>query len=259
MSDNTSKELAFARILEQVRRTAREQGNCISARQVEEAFSALELKDAQLAMVYDYLEKHNIRTGQPDGMGGPADPDAYLTEQERDYLQDYLNELAALPAYSQGELEAYAILALAGDRPGQEKLMEGSLRNVAEIAKLYVGQGVLLEDLIGEGNVALAAGIGTLDSLRDSGALNGPGEVQGVLTRLVMDAMERHIEENAANVRTDKKAADKVNQVADKARELAEQLRRKVTPQELAQETGMPLKVIEDAMRMSGYKIEDIQ
>lgn len=252
MSDNTSKELAFARILEQVRRTAREQGNCVSARQVQEAFSALEFTDAQLAMVYDYLEKHKISIGEP------GDPDAYLTEEERDYLQDYLNELAALPAYSQGELEAYAVLALAGDKPGREKLMEGSLRNVAEIAKLYVGQGVLLEDLIGEGNVALAAGIGSLNSLRDAGTLSGPGEVQGVLTRLVMDAMERHIEENAANVRTDKKAADKVNQVADKARELAEQLRRKVTPEELAQETGMPLKAIEDAMRMSGYKIEDI-
>ena len=49
-----------------------------------------------------------------------------------------------------------------------------------------------------------------------------------------------------------------MNQVADKARELAEQLRRKVTPEELAQETGMPLKAIEDAMRMSGFKIEDI-
>ena len=195
----------------------------------------------------------------PGGTDEAADSDSYLTEEERDYLQDYLNELAALPVYSQGELEAYAIQALAGDRPGQEKLMEGNLRNVAEVAKLYVGQGVLLEDLIGEGNVALAAGIGRLNSLREAGALKGPQEVQGVLTRMVMDAMERHIEENAANVRADKKAADKVNQVADKARELAGQLRRKVTPEKLAQETGMPLKAIEDAMRMSGYKIEDIQ
>ena len=58
--------------------------------------------------------------------------------------------------------------------------------------------------------------------------------------------------------KTDKKVADKVNQVADKARELAEELHRKVTVEELAQETKLTEKTILDAIRMSGYKIEDI-
>lgn len=252
MSNHSSEELEFARILERVRRMAREQGNCIGQEQVRQEFAPLALGDAQLDMVFDYLKKHNIRIGEQ------GDPDAFLTDEERDYLQDYLDELEGLPVYSQGEIQAYAILALAGDKIGQEKLTESCLRNVAEIAKLYAGQGVLLEDLIGEGNVALASGIEMLGSMRDSGAVEGPAQVQGTLAGLVMDAMERYIEECAENVRTDKRAADKVNQVADKARELAEQLRRKVTPEELAQESGMPLKTIEDAMRMSGFKIEDI-
>lgn len=253
MSDNSSRELEFARILERVRRMAREQGNCIGEEQVREEFAGLALGDAQLDMVFDYLRKHKI------GVGEQADPDACLTEEERNYLQDYLDELEALPVYSQGELEAYAMSALAGDKLGQERLTEGCLRNVAEIAKLYAGQGVLLEDLIGEGNVALASGVEMLGSMRASGALEDPSHVQGTLARLVMDAMERHIEECAANARTDRRAAEKVNQVADKARELARQLRRKVTPEELAQETGMSPKAIEDAMRMSGFKIEDIE
>ena len=46
--------------------------------------------------------------------------------------------------------------------------------------------------------------------------------------------------------------------VADKARELAEELQRKVTIEELMEETGMSRKMIEDAVRMSGFKIEDI-
>ncbi len=252
MSGNSSKELEFARILERVRRVAREQGNCISQEQVREEFAPLALGDQQLDMVFDYLKKHKISIGEQ------GDPDAFLTDEEKDYLQEYLDELEELPVYSQGETEAYAALALAGDRLGQEKLTESCLRNVAEIAKLYAGQGVLLEDLVGEGNVALASGIEMLGAMRESGAVGGPEQVQGALVRLVMDAMERHIEECAVNHRADKRAADKVNQVADKARELAEQLRRKVTPEELAQETGMPLKAIEDAMRMSGFKIEDI-
>ena len=40
--------------------------------------------------------------------------------------------------------------------------------------------------------------------------------------------------------------------------ELAEELHRKVTTEELMEETGMSRKMIEDAIRMSGFKIEDI-
>lgn len=79
-----------------------------------------------------------------------------------------------------------------------------------------------------------------------------------MLAKLMMDAMEDYIQENAASAKTDRKVADKVNLVADKARELAEELHRKVTPEELARETGLSLKAIQDACRMSGFKIEDI-
>ena len=79
-----------------------------------------------------------------------------------------------------------------------------------------------------------------------------------MLGKMIMDAMEDYIQENTAQEKTDKKVADKVNQVADKARELAEELHRKVTVEELAQETKLTEKTILDAIRMSGYKIEDI-
>ena len=70
---------------------------------------------------------------------------------------------------------------------------------------------------------------------------------------------EEYIQENSSNEKIDKKVADKVNLVADKARELAEELHRKVTPEELALESGISLKTIQDAWRMSGYKIEDLE
>ena len=240
------KEILFAQTLEQVRRLAKEQGNCVSEEQVREAFAEQELNENQMQMVFDYLVKHKV------GIGQPIDPDEFLTEEERDYLQDYLNEIAALPSYSTGELEAFTISAMAGEAEAQQKLVQGYLKDVVDIAKLYTGQGVFLEDLIGEGNVALAMGVGMLGSLEKS------SEAQGMLAKLMMDAMEDYIQENAASAKTDRKVADKVNLVADKARELAEELHRKVTPEELARETGLSLKAIQDACRMSGFKIEDI-
>ncbi|MDE6975115.1 MAG: hypothetical protein K2P38_18815, partial [Lachnospiraceae bacterium] len=110
-----------------------------------------------------------------------------------------------------------------------------------------------LEDLIGEGNVALTLGVTML------GAFEHAKEAEGALMQMVMDAMERHIQEAVEEAEKDKKAARKVNQVADKARELAGELHRKVTATELSEETGMSERYIEDAMRMSGFAIEDLE
>lgn len=241
-----NQEVLFAQTLEKVRALAKEQGNCVSGQQVQEAFAELNLSGEQLQLVYDYLLKHKV------GIGQPLNPDDYLTEEERDYLQDYLDEIAALPVYTDGQIEAFTISAMAGDAAAQSRLTEVYLKDVAEIAKLYAGQGVFLEDLIGEGNVALTFGVGML------GSLEKPGEARGMLARMIMDAMEEHITENAENKKKGQKVADRVNKVTDRARALAEELRRKVTVAELAQETGMSEARIREAMRMSGFQIEDL-
>lgn len=242
-----NREVEFAQTLEQVRALAKEQGNCVSEEQVQQAFAGLDLNGEQLQLVYDYLLKHKI------GIGEPLDMDDYLTDEEKDYLQTYLDELEELPTYSQGEIEAITISAMAGDGQAQNRLVEIYLKDVTEVAKLYAGQGVYLEDLIGEGNVALALGASMV------GSLEKPSEAQGMLGKMMMDAMEEYIEEHASNEKMDKRVADKVNKVADQAKELSEALQRKVTVEELAEETGMSVKSIQDAMRMSGFRIEDIQ
>lgn len=241
-----NKEILFTNTLEQVKKTAGEQGGCISKEQVEEAFKPLDLSGEQMTMVYDYLHQNRI------GIGEPVDPDEYLADEERDYLKMYLEELHALPELTQGEREAVTLSAMAGDADAQHRLTEAYLPEVAEIAKLYAGQGVYLEDLIGEGNVAVTIGVTML------GALEHASEAQGMLGRMIMDAMEEYIAQNAEETRKDQKIADKVNKVADAARELSEELHRKVTIDEVMAESGMSRKVIEDAVRMSGGKIEEL-
>lgn len=241
-----NKEVLFAKTLEQVRQLAKEQGNCVSEEQVKEAFAPLEFDNDQLQMVFDYLVKHKV------GINQPVDIDDYLTDEEKDYLQTYLDEIEQLPKYTDGQKEAYTISAMAGDTAAQNKLVEIFLPEVIDIAKLYAGQGVFLEDLIGEGNLALAFGTGML------GGLENAKEAQGALVQMVMNTMEEYIAENASNEKADQKVADKVNLVMEKAKELAEDLHRNVTPEELAEETKMSMKSILDAIRMSGNQIEYI-
>ena len=242
-----SQEVLFAKTLEAVRKTAKEQGNCISESQVKEAFEELFLSQEQLELVYDYLKKHKI------GIGEPVDLDEYLSAEEIDYLEEYKKELSLLETVSDGEKEAITLSAMAGERDAQQKLIGIYLPQVVDISKLYAGQGALLEDLIGEGNVALTVGVTML------GCLEHAKEAEGLLIKMVMDAMEEYIAETAADDKRSQKALQKVNKVAQKAKELSEDLKRKVTVAELAEETGMSEKSILEALRFCGYSIEEIE
>ena len=242
-----NQEVLFAKTLEQVRKTAKEQGNCISVEQVEEAFQELALSGEQLELVYDYLKKHKV------GIGDPVDLDEYLSDEEMDYLEEYKKELDLLEPISEGEKEAITLSAMAGEKDAQQKLIAVYLPQVLEISKLYAGQGAYLEDLIGEGNVALTMGVTML------GCVEHAAEAEGMLIKMIMDAMEEFIAETAADDERSRKALQKVNKVAKKAKELSEDLKRKVTVAELSEETGMSEKSILEALRFCGYSIEEIE
>ena len=242
-----NQEILFAKTLERVRKQAKEQGGFIEKEQVEAAFGELKLSQEQLELVFDYLKKHKI------GIGAPVDLDEYLSEEEVDYLEEYKKELALLPVVTSGQKEAITFSAMAGEKDAQNALINIYLPQVVEVAKLYTGQGVYLEDLIGEGNVALAMGVTML------GCLEHANEAEGMLIKMVMDAMEESISESVAEADKDKKIVDKVNKVAKKAKELSEELHRKVTVEELAAETGMSFKAIYDALRFSGDSIDEIE
>ena len=239
-----NQEQLFAKTLEEVKSLANSQDRVVSKEQVEEAFGKIGMKPEELAPIYDYLKQKKI------GIGEPVDPDEYLTKEDVDFLSEYLHEINLMPVLSQGEREAHFISAMAGDRMGKTKTIEILLPDIIDIAKLYTGQGVLLEDLIGEGNVALAAGVEML------GCLEKAEEVSGMLVKMAMDAMEELIRETENENKVDRKIVDKVNEVSNEARKLAETLNRKITVEELMEETSFTEKKIREAIRMSGNRIE---
>ena len=246
-TDRILQEKRFAQILEAVRRKAKEQGNTLTSDEVREAFSELTLSEQQTELIFQYLKAAHI------GVDEAPDLDAALTEEETDYLNTYLESIAALPVLTEGEREALHIRAHAKEAGADKALIEAYLLQVADIARLYADQGVYLEDLIGQGNVALTHGVTMID------AVETHAEIEGFLVKYVMDAMETLIAETLHERAKDNKALKKVNEVAEKAKELAGDLRRKVTVKELADETDFTEEEIREAMRISGYQIEDIE
>ena len=241
-----NQELEFAKKIEELTELASIQGNVVSKGQIIEALSEIGMDESQLGPVYDYLKSKKI------GVGEKVDLDKYLSSDEIDYLELYTESLSDIPKLTDGEKRAVYMAAMAGETEAKKKLIESMLSDVVDMAKLYTGQGVFIEDLIGEGNVALSVGVEML------GALEEPDEVPGMLAKMAMDAMEEVISDEIGNRKTDDKLVNKVNTVADAARELASVLGRKVTIDELVSESNLSRKAIEEAIRISGGKIEDI-
>lgn len=246
MSDTIRKEQLFLSRLQSLVAEARKKGNTVSEEEIGESFRDLELTSGQMDQVRSYLAAQKI------GIGEPLQYEDVITEEEHNYMEDYEAMIAALPALPDGVLHALKLSAMAGDRDAQSRLTEALLSRVIDIARLYAGQGVLMEDLIGGGNEALAVGVTLL------GPLEKAEEVEGFLGRRIMDAMEDLIASNMDDKAGDRAVEDRVNKVADKARELSEELMRKVTPEELAGEGELTLEEILEAVRLSGNRIEDL-
>lgn len=80
-------------------------------------------------------------------------------ELSTDATQHYLNRIGAHPLLSAAEELRYATLAKAGEFAARQKMIEHNLRLVVSIAKHYINRGVVLLDLIEEGNLGLMRAI----------------------------------------------------------------------------------------------------
>ena len=244
--DTQDQEKRLQDILRSLVRAARKNRGVIDKDQLDQALSELSLNDEQRKLVEDYLAANNI------GIDVPLETQERLSEEEHNYLEDYQQMVEAMEQPQQGELEAAEIRAMAGEAQAQRQLAEWMLPKVVDIAKLYAGQGVYMEDLIGAGNEALVRATKLL------APLEGPEEVEGALAERIMHAMEDLVAENLDELSADQQAADMANKVLEKANELSELLRRKVTVEELAAEGEVTEDEIREAIRVSGNKIEAI-
>ncbi len=245
-NSNIQKEQKFLSLLQETLKQARANGGRISRDEIEEIFASLSLEKSQLEQVEGYLKAHKIVVGTQAG-----DLDA-LPREEKDFLTSYMEMLSDIPELSDSVLEAVKISAMAGEHFAQKELSEQMMKAVVDIAHLYAGQGVSIEELIGAGNEALVTGVRLL------GHLESPQEVEGELGRRIMDSMEDLISMMLDDHAQDRQMEDLVNLVADKARELAAELGRKVTPMELAGEGEVTAEQIEEAVRLTGGRIEDL-
>ena len=246
------EEKEFRSQLMESMKLARKQGMCLSEEQIHSFFPDIQQGSEQMGFLLEYYKNQKI------GVGDRKEVEEYLSMEDRNYLEEYLNGISALESMETEELKAVMLSAIAGDQDAKEVLLQQFLPKTAELAKLYAGQGVMLEDLIGEGNMALLEATGQMECLDMDGDILE--ETEGFLGNYMMKAMERLINEELEKKNDDEEVLKKVNQVADAARELSEELRRKVSPEEIcANYEAITMDDVEAAMQISANLIDTIE
>lgn len=230
---------------------AKEQKMCISEEQIASYFPEVSENEPQKKLLLEYLNAQKISVGEK------ADVDEFLSMEDKDYLEEYMESLSLIEPIDRKTMKEIMLSATAGDEQAQQVVLSQFLLQAVELSKLYAGQGILIEDLIGEGNLALTLAVQNLGCLEAEGDIWE--EVNGFLGKCMMEAMERLINEEADEKNIDQQIVDKVNRVADVARELSEEMRRKVSPEEICSNSELTLDDVEEAMKLSSNLIETIE
>lgn len=168
-----------------------------------------------------------------------------MTKEDIDYLSFYLEALKDLKEVTGGKKQALILSAMAGDENAYNAVVEMYLPKVVEIAKLYVGEGAFVEDLIGEGNVALTIASKSL------GCLENSSEADGFIGKMVMDAIEQYLEGVESNDSDMKIILNKLDKMLELSKETMEKIGRKITVEELISETDFSEEEIREARMLS--------
>ncbi len=192
-----------------------------------------------------------------------------LAAPTSDPVRMYLREIGRVPLLTAEEevdlakrveagLAATTLLSLDGSSPravelrrverggqlAKRKLVESNLRLVVSIAKRYVGRGLLLLDLIQEGNLGLIRAVEKFDYTRGY-------KFSTYATWWIRQAITRAIADQARTIRIPVHMVETINKLVRTQRQLLQELGREPTAEEVGAVLEMPPERVREIQRFS--------
>ena len=227
------------------------------------AFGNRELSDTEIAQIYDFMaaekitlaeyEPHETESVSVSDLADEAWGGADSAADERIY-EFYEADLAGIEPLGSKEDAQLAETLLGTDtaarRAAAERLTEGNLRWVVQIARDYAGAGVPLSDLIQEGNLALWSRIQAYD---------GSEIFEQSLEKGIREAMKALLREEGSYGRLEEQMTALANRILDTVKEMEEESGEAVSAAQISQKTGIPESRVEEVLRQSAKAMKNAE
>jgi RNA polymerase primary sigma factor len=196
----------------------------------------------------------------PEGTGSSDTVKMYLREIGRVSLLSAEEERSLAMRIEEGVKAGHELTLLAGaldaterrrikeiirdGNDANDKLVEANLRLVVSIAKRYVGRGMNLLDLVQEGNLGLMRAVEKFDYTKGF-------KFSTYATWWIRQAITRSIADQARTIRIPVHMVEHMNRVVRVQRQLAQELEREPTLEELAEKTALTPERVREIQRIA--------
>lgn len=238
-------KIKLLEMLKDLAEIAATQGNTLTKEEIKAYFEETPLPEGNMTPVYTYLaENHvNITDFEPENI--PVKKEEEHKEEDCIFLKMYQEDLSALEKVTKEE-ELVILRETENEIPGaKERLLNIWLPRVVELSKEYKNQGVLLEDLIQEGNIGLLCALEKLPHLKKTADRNE------YLTESIQAAMVKAIDESMGEDDLESTLIGRSNLLKEAEKYLAEDMGRVPTIEELSDFTKLSREEIQDVITLS--------
>ncbi len=174
-----------------------------------------------------------------------VDPEQYSESFKLDDpVRMYLKEIGKIDLLSSDEELELAKRMAEGDEEAKQKMAEANLRLVVSIAKRYVGRGMLLLDLIQEGNLGLIKAVEKFDYTKGY-------KFSTYATWWIRQSITRAIADQARTIRIPVHMVETINKVIRTMHAMVQELGRDPTTEEIAQRMNITKEKVEEILKIS--------
>ncbi len=186
-----------------------------------------------------------------------------MPDTEQELINQYLKKISKIPLLSPEEEKELAYKAKKGDEEALKKLVESNLRFVVSVAKQYIGYGLPFSELIAAGNLGLLEAAKRFDPDRGVKFIS-------YAVWWIRQAIMQALSQQTGAVRIPLKQSHLISRIGTIYAELAKELEREPTPEEVAEKLNRDMiakelekeigrepteKEIEEKLKTEGYKM----
>lgn len=161
-----------------------------------------------------------------------------------DPVRMYLKEIGQIPLLDLDTETELARKMYEGDEDAKNRLVESNLRLVVSIAKRYMCKGMVLLDLIQEGNLGLMKAVEKFDYTKGY-------KFSTYATWWIRQAISRAIADQSRTIRIPVHMVETIHKVSRSQRQLLQEYGREATSDEIAADIGMNADKVREIMKIS--------